>query len=57
MSQLSVVEGQKATVRSLLWWTDYNLLQGRSMVELLLLELWAIAPVLLLLRSAQLTPR
>jgi hypothetical protein len=66
MSQLFVVEAQKAAVGSLLWWPDCSLLWqwGRSMVELLLLllklpqlELWAIALVLLLLRSAQLTPR
>jgi hypothetical protein len=53
-------------VGSLLWWPDYNLLRwwGRSMVDLLLLlllwllllellhlELWAIAPALLMLRS------
>jgi hypothetical protein len=69
MSQLFIVEAQKAAVGSLLWWPDCILLWqwGRSMVELLLLlllllklpqlELWAIALVLLLLRSAQLTPR
>jgi hypothetical protein len=41
MSQLSTVEAWKATVRSLLWWPDCNLLcqWGRSMVELLLLLL------------------
>jgi hypothetical protein len=73
MSQLPAVEAQKVTVRSLLWWPNCNLLWqwGRSTVELLLLllllwllllelprlELWAIAPVLLLLWSTQLTPR
>jgi hypothetical protein len=72
MSQLSAVVAWKATVESLLWWPDYSLLWrwGRSTVELLLLlllsllllklskmELWEIAPVLLLLRSVQLTPR
>jgi hypothetical protein len=73
MSQLPVVEAQKVMVGSLLWWPDYNLLWrwGRSMVELLLLllllrllllelsrlELWAIAPILLLLWSTHLTPR
>jgi hypothetical protein len=72
MSQLLTVEAQKVTVGSLLWWPDCNLLWrwGRSMVELLLLllllrllllelpqlELWAIAPILLLLWSMQLTP-
>jgi hypothetical protein len=50
-----------------MWWPDGSLLQwwGRSTVELLplcllellQLELWAIAPVMLLLRLAQLTPR
>jgi hypothetical protein len=73
MSQLSVVEGWKAVVRSLQWRPDHNLLQwwGRSTVELLLLplllwlwslklpwlELRVIAPILLLLWSTQLTPR
>jgi hypothetical protein len=73
MSQLPVVEAQKVTVGSLLWWPDYNLLWQwvRSTVELLLLllllwllwlelswlELWVIAPILLLLWSTQPTPR
>jgi hypothetical protein len=73
MSQLFAVEARKATVGSLLWCLDYSLLWqwGRSMVDLLLLllllwllllklpqmELWVITPILLLLRSAQLTPR
>jgi hypothetical protein len=67
MSQLSAVEARKAVVGSLLWWLDCSLLRwwDRSMVELLLLlllelpwlELWAIAPVLLLLWSVQLTHR
>jgi hypothetical protein len=72
MSQLLAVEARKVTVGSLLWWPDCNLLWrwGRSRVELLLLllllrllllklpwlELWAIAPILLLLWSTQLTP-
>jgi hypothetical protein len=60
MSQLSAVEARKATVGSLLWWADCSLRWrwGRSTAELLLLRLlWAIAPVLLLLRLAQVTPR
>jgi hypothetical protein len=68
MSQLPAVEARKVTVGSLLWWPDCNLLWrwGRSMIELLLLrllllelpwlELWVIAPILLLLWSMQLTP-
>jgi hypothetical protein len=72
MSQLAVVEAWKAVVGSLLWRPDCNLLQlwGRSTVELLLLplllwlwslklpwlELRAIAPILPLLWSTQLTP-
>jgi hypothetical protein len=73
MCQLPTVEARKVMVGSLLGWPDYNLLWrwGRSMVELLLLllllwqlllellrlELWAIALILLLLWSTQLTPR
>jgi hypothetical protein len=73
MSQLPTVEARKAVVGSLLWRPDHNLLQwwGRSTVELLLvplllwllslklpwLELRAIALILLLLWSTQLTPR
>jgi hypothetical protein len=65
MSQLFAVEARKAVVGNLLWQPDRNLLQrwGRSTVELLLLplllwllslklpwfEMWAIAPMLLLL--------
>jgi hypothetical protein len=68
-SQLSIVEARKVMIGSLLWWPDCNLMWwwGRSTVELLLLwllllelpplELWAIAPILLLLWSMQLTPR
>jgi hypothetical protein len=72
MSQLPAVEARKVTVGSLLWWPDCILLWrwGRSAVELLLLllllrllllklprlELWVIAPILLLLWSTQLTP-
>jgi hypothetical protein len=63
---LPVLVAGKVTGGKLLWWPDVCLLQwwGSSIVKLLLLllelpwlELWAIAPVLLLLRSAQLTPR
>jgi hypothetical protein len=59
MSQLSVVEAQKVVVGSLLWWPDCSLLWwwGRSAVELLLLILRVTAPILLLLRSVQLTSR
>jgi hypothetical protein len=67
MCQLSALEARKAAVGSLLWWSDYSLpwRWGRSTVELWLLlqvrllllkltwlKLWAIAQVLLLLRSA-----
>jgi hypothetical protein len=69
MSQLPTVEAQKVMVGTLLWWPDCILLWrwGRSTVELLMLlllllellwlELWAIAPILLMLWSMQLTPR
>jgi hypothetical protein len=73
MSQLSAVEARKVVAGCLLWRPDSNLLQwwGRSTIELLLLphllwllslklswlELRAIAPILLLLWSTQLTPR
>jgi hypothetical protein len=73
VSQLSTVEARKIVVGSLLWCPDCSLLRwwGRSMVELLRLLLWlllllmelpflilrGIAPILLLLRSVQLTPR
>jgi hypothetical protein len=73
MSQLFTVEAQKTVVGCLLWRPDSNLLQWwcRSTVELLLLplllwlwslklpwlELRAIALILLLLWSTQLTPR
>jgi hypothetical protein len=64
LPQLSAVEAQKAMVGSLLIWPDCSLLRrwGRSMIELLLLklpwlELWVTAPVLLLLRLMQRTPR
>jgi hypothetical protein len=66
MSQLPTIEAQKVMAGSLLGWLDCNLLWRwvRSTVELLLLllelprlELWAIAPILLLLWLTQLTPR
>jgi hypothetical protein len=68
MPHLPVVEAWKIAGRRLLWWHDSSLLQGwsRSIVELLLLllrlellllVLLVIAQILLLLRSAQLTPR
>jgi hypothetical protein len=71
MFQLPAVEARKIMVGSLLWWLDCSLLQqwSRSTVELLLLlllwllllespllELRTIAPILLLLWLAQLTP-
>jgi hypothetical protein len=64
---LPAVVAGKVTGGKLLWWPDGSLLQrcGRNAVELLFLcllellglELWVIAPVLLRLRSTQLTPR
>jgi hypothetical protein len=70
MPHLSTVEAWKVACRRLLWRPDSSLLRwwSRSPVELLLLllllqlelsllVLLAIAPILLLLRSAQLTPR
>jgi hypothetical protein len=69
VAHLPTVEAWKAAGRKLLWWPDYSLLWwwGRGTVELLLLwllllelsrlELWAMAPILLLLLSTQLTPR
>jgi hypothetical protein len=66
-SNLPTVEAWKVAGGKLLWWPDGSLLRwwGRSMVKLLLLvlllrllllklprlELWAIAPILLLLWS------
>jgi hypothetical protein len=68
VAHLPAVEAWKVASGELLWWPDGSLLWwwGSSMVELLLLllllklprlELWAIAPILLLLWSTQLTPR
>jgi hypothetical protein len=66
VTHLSVVEAWKVAGRKLLWWPGDCLLWrwGRSTVELLLLllklprlELWVIAPILLLLWPTQLTPR
>jgi hypothetical protein len=61
----STVDAWKVAGGELLWQPGGSLLQrwSRSMVEMLLLlklprlELWAIAPILLLLWSTQLTPR
>jgi hypothetical protein len=68
VAHLFAVEAQKVVGGKLLWWHDGSLLQrwSRGTVELLLrwlllelpwLELWAMAPILLLLWSTQLTPR
>jgi hypothetical protein len=72
VAHLPTVEAWKVAGRKLLWWPDGSLLRrwGRGTVELLLLlllrllllelprlELWAMAPILLLLWSTQLTPR
>jgi hypothetical protein len=63
---LLAVEAWKVASGRLMWWPDGSLLcwWTRSMVELLLLRLelsllvpWVIAPILLLLRLVQLTPR
>jgi hypothetical protein len=67
-AHLPTVEAWKVAGRKLLWQPNGSLLWrwSRSTVELLLLllllelpqlELWAIAPILLLLRRTQLTPR
>jgi hypothetical protein len=71
VAHLPVVEAWKVAGGELLWWPGGSLLWrwGRSTVELLMLlllqllllkllrlELWAIAPILLLLWSTQLTP-
>jgi hypothetical protein len=68
VAHVPAVEAGKVAGRKLLWWPDGSLRRrwSRGMVELLLrllrlelpwLELWAIAPILLLLWSTQLTPR
>jgi hypothetical protein len=73
VAHLPIVEAWKATDSKLLWWLDYSLLRwwGKGTVELLLLllrwlllllelprlELWAMAPIMLLLWSTQLTAR
>jgi hypothetical protein len=72
VAHLPEVEAWKVAGRKLLWWPGGSLLWrwGRSIVELLLLlllrllllklpwlEMWAIAPILLLLWSTQLAPR
>jgi hypothetical protein len=72
VTHLLTVEAWKVSDGKLLWWPDGSLLWwwGRGMVELLLLlllwlllllelsrlKLWAMAPILLLLWSKQLTP-
>jgi hypothetical protein len=72
VAHLSIVEAWKVAGGKLVWWPDGSLLQqwSRGMVELPLLlllrllllelprlELWAMAPLRLLLWSTQLTPR
>jgi hypothetical protein len=73
VAHLLTVEAWKVAGGKLLWWHDGSLLRqwSRGMIELLLLllllcllllelpqlELWAIAPILPLLWSTQLTPR
>jgi hypothetical protein len=70
LADLPVVKAWKVASGKLRWWPDGSLLRrwSRGMVELLLLlrllllespwlELWVIAPILLLLWSTQLTPR
>jgi hypothetical protein len=65
VTRLPTVEAWKVAGGKLLWWPDGSLLQwwSRGTVELLLLldlpwlELWATAPIQLLLWSTQLTPR
>jgi hypothetical protein len=69
VAHLPTVEAWKVASGKLLWWPDGSLLRwwGRGMVELLLLrlllllelsrlKLWAMATVLLLVWSTQLTP-
>jgi hypothetical protein len=65
VAHLLTVEAWKVAGGKLLWWPDGSLLRqwNRGTVELLLLlelprlELWAMAPILLLMWSTQLTPR
>jgi hypothetical protein len=72
VAHLLAVEAWKAVGGKLLWWTDGSLLRqwSRGTIELLLLlllrllllelpqiELWVMAPILLLMWSTQLTPR
>jgi hypothetical protein len=71
LAHLLPVEAWKVADRKLLWWPDGSLLRwwSRGMTELLLLllrllllevprlEFWAIAPILLLSWSTQLTPK
>jgi hypothetical protein len=72
VAHLRAVEAWKVVGGKLLWWPDGSLLRwwSRGTVELLLLlllwllllelprlELWVMAPILLLLWSTQLTPR
>jgi hypothetical protein len=70
VAHLPAVETWKVAGGKLLWWPDGSLLWQWSrgtiemlllrrllLLELALLELWAIAPILLLLWSTQLTPR
>jgi hypothetical protein len=71
VAHLPIVEAWKVAGRKLLWWPDGSLLRrwSRGTVKLLLLlllwllllelprlELWPMAPILLLLWSTQLTP-
>jgi hypothetical protein len=69
VAHLPAAEAWEVAGRKLLWWPDCSLLLqwSRGTIELLLLrllllelsqlELWTIAPILLLLWSTQLTPR
>jgi hypothetical protein len=72
VAHLLTVEAWKAAGGKLLWWTDGSLMRrwSRGTIELLLLlllrllllelpqiELWVMAPILLLMWSTQLTPR
>jgi hypothetical protein len=70
VAHLPTVEAWNVAGGKLLWWPDGSLLRQWSrgtfelllllwllLLELLQLELWAMAPILLLLWSMQLTPR